>query len=888
MAITFINSWTGTTSAGTSAVASEVGDIFIAFAFRDGSTFIPLIASAWKSATTLSGTSCSAIVAYKFASGTTTDITQLFSNATSTIILQYRCDTAVQVITDSTINSGTTSTVTYPSLSGYSGVSDRRIMFAGHRSTNTAIETAPVNSSGEVGGGATLTRVAWLQDTVDEVVAYDIGMPGANPIADLAAYTDAAGGTASGWITSSLVLTERESNYTSSELSDTLTSPFLWEAVENGQYSYGANGLTLLPTGAANIASPVVWDSAFITYDLSASTTGTLKYIIKDHTGRSIQLRIESNGEGYVEYFDFRDVIQSTSGVITLGSSGTFSLAYDSGNAYLGLATEGGDGTFTSLYETPVTFDPSYCVYSIVFTSSTSTDTAVLSNFNTNASVLILAEEATFDWIDIGSWSAEWTYENFADNVLLEADALSVSLGTTYPYFSLTSLEYEWNDSHMTIKTPEFSGTGSSLSYLQFATYYSALDMALLIVTVTSDGGLFYSVTNGYEDAFDPSAEGVTDITPAGGLPAYLGISFSNGILYCYVSDDGNSWEAAAMVEGGEQLPPLSVSFYGGFVDYDGTSTSTVKLYNLNEETLIVPEPPEPIVATLVTTQSGIVDGESPGEAITINTTPTAGNLLVLFVGVDKTVEGNEITATGFTRIAQHNTGPNVSGALFYRIATGDETSTTIDWVVGTPSSGSYMISEFSAPYGWHDSLVDGVTNTINTATSRVAETDSLTAVNDTLAIGVFTNDSGGSLRNYTNIFVPNGFDLVSSIGSESSGIGYPAIFMYQNPAAEGSLNFRFEYTGGSTDENMAFLALFRMKAEDVSLPSPIYLKIWNGTEWIIPTVKIWNGTEWMVHYLKLWDGAVWRSTVVVDNLLFEDGSIQTFEDGSSKIQEGN
>lgn len=137
-------------AAGTTTFTSpthRIGDIFICFAFRDGSTTNPTIPGGWTSITnTTDGTTCSVSAGWKRATSTG-ETSGTWSNATRVICIVLRgcLDNGTPIGTFAP-TAGTTNTVTYTSRnlnsSNITGAS-WFIAFAGHRSVDTTLESPP-------------------------------------------------------------------------------------------------------------------------------------------------------------------------------------------------------------------------------------------------------------------------------------------------------------------------------------------------------------------------------------------------------------------------------------------------------------------------------------------------------------------------------------------------------------------------------------------------------------------------------------------------------------------------------------------------------------------------------------------------------------------------
>jgi len=187
--ITYIGEATGTASA--TLPAHQAGDLILAFAFRDGSTTLPTQPTGWTQIDSASANTCSARVAYKVAASSS-ETTGTWTNATTVIFLVYRGVNVDRIANIDTESTGSSTTVTYNANGFWQGLS-RLVAFAGHRSTNTALGTAP----------GTLTLIVNPVDATDEAAAFH------STVDNFGNWTStdvSVGGTASGWITFTLRL----------------------------------------------------------------------------------------------------------------------------------------------------------------------------------------------------------------------------------------------------------------------------------------------------------------------------------------------------------------------------------------------------------------------------------------------------------------------------------------------------------------------------------------------------------------------------------------------------------------------------------------------------------------------------------------------------------
>jgi len=165
--------------------AHQVGDLLVVMSYRDGNATAPTLASGFTNVTTASGSTNSARLAYKIAASTS-EATGTWTNATSTIVAVYRGTHPTTPIGGFASSTGSSTSISYPALT--MAVTDNTSWvagFAGHRSANVAIETAP---SG-------LTNVTSVSDTTDEAALHDSN----GPRTSWSATSAAVGGTSSGW-----------------------------------------------------------------------------------------------------------------------------------------------------------------------------------------------------------------------------------------------------------------------------------------------------------------------------------------------------------------------------------------------------------------------------------------------------------------------------------------------------------------------------------------------------------------------------------------------------------------------------------------------------------------------------------------------------------------
>lgn len=185
--LSLVGSATGTTSAV--IPAHQAGDLILCWAYRDGSNTLPTLPTGqdWTSLDGVTGanTNAARLVA-KIADGSS-ETTGTFTSATSVVVAVYRPKPGYSATWGAVAAAtGASTTVSYPAVSlqntdGSSWVAG----FAGHRSTNTALETPPTG----------MVNRATVVDGTDEAAAHDTN----SGVSAWSATSVSVGGTSSGW-----------------------------------------------------------------------------------------------------------------------------------------------------------------------------------------------------------------------------------------------------------------------------------------------------------------------------------------------------------------------------------------------------------------------------------------------------------------------------------------------------------------------------------------------------------------------------------------------------------------------------------------------------------------------------------------------------------------
>lgn len=183
--ITFVGQATagGTTA---SIPAHNVGDLLVAFAYRDGAAAPPAVPAGWTTIDSSGNANAnSSVLAYRIATGV--EPAAGWSDANEIIVHAYRGVSANPIGANGAQSSAGT-IVTYPAVTltvtnGTSWI----VGFAGHRSTNTNLQNAP---SG-------MTVRSNRSDATAEVAGHDTALG----VSSWSATNVSVGGTSSGWMT---------------------------------------------------------------------------------------------------------------------------------------------------------------------------------------------------------------------------------------------------------------------------------------------------------------------------------------------------------------------------------------------------------------------------------------------------------------------------------------------------------------------------------------------------------------------------------------------------------------------------------------------------------------------------------------------------------------
>ena len=182
----------------------------------------------------------------------------------------------------------------------------------------------------------------------------------------------------------------------------------------------------------------------------------------------------------------------------------------------------------------------------------------------------------------------------------------------------------------------------------------------------------------------------------------------------------------------------------------------------------------------------------------------TAGNLIICVTSPDKN-SGLITIPSGFLQVSQIQNA-SVSGALSYKIADGTETNIISSWV--NTVHGSQSIWEIEGPFNSSPLDVDTNNSSNDIAVRSLSTgTTATTTQAEEYVFGVYLQDSSSNLVN-TVPFATNSFTnrLLFSTGGGAAG----QIIADKVTSSTSTQETTISYTGGGTDQAIAFIAAFK------------------------------------------------------------------------------
>ena len=260
MPISFISAASGTTTA--TLGSHQTGDLILVFAYRDGNTTAPSLPSSptFNNIQASGANSNSARMAWRVATSSAETI-GTWTNATTVIAVVYRGVNTETPIGGSAITGAQSTTVTYPGITmSVTDGSSWVVGAAGHRSTNTSLETPPS------GLGSLRNNTV---DATDEASFFDSN----GGLTSWSNTNVSVGGTSSGWraITAELIAAGNKAfNTTISESSAVAAN---LSVTENPNYvtTDWKSCSSTLGSGWTNLGNATASDNSYASCSAAAS-----------------------------------------------------------------------------------------------------------------------------------------------------------------------------------------------------------------------------------------------------------------------------------------------------------------------------------------------------------------------------------------------------------------------------------------------------------------------------------------------------------------------------------------------------------------------------------------------------------------------------------------
>ena len=202
----------------------------------------------------------------------------------------------------------------------------------------------------------------------------------------------------------------------------------------------------------------------------------------------------------------------------------------------------------------------------------------------------------------------------------------------------------------------------------------------------------------------------------------------------------------------------------------------------------------------------------------TLTSAPTAGNLLVFQMSGDKNC--GALTLAGFTQVYELLSA-SVSLYMYYKVATGSETSVSPTWATNSAAGNTYHYGEYqdAAVSGNVWAIAGQASNITNESTvSSVSTGTTGTLTHDGLAIAQAVIDNAQNAPDGTTVW-SNSF--TSRYGSLIGAGNRAGIYVAEKSVTAGTTtSSTFSYTPGTNDQLSGAIAVFTKVSADVTVES--------------------------------------------------------------------
>jgi len=557
MAVTYVSS----ASAAATTVAMpthQLGDLIIAFAYRDGNATAPALPAGWTNINNSGANTNSARLAYKFAlSGAET--TGTWTNATGIVVQVYRGTGGVGA---SAVGGASSATITYPALTlqrtdGTSWVA----RFAGHRTATNMTTNTPAGYTQRTG---VATEVQGSDTNAAVGANPATGTQAVNATSGYRAYTLEIKGPAP-------KLEGLYDDFNDNALDATKWNPWVGgDVTEIGQTLQIQSATTATYKGTDTLStwsltgSFVQVEAQHVLTGLSSSTT-YMRVQADDSNGITIST------DGTMIY-----ARKQVGGTYTTLASTNYSTTTHrwwrfreaSGTVYYELSPDGFTWLSLTSLATPFTLDSLTAQLAVgTDVANVSTDTAIFDNFNVSPPIELFSDNFNDNSLDASKW-APWS----GGDVTEIGQTLQIQSSTTALYKGMNSaVKGSLVGSYVHVEVPHvLTGLTSASTMLQVGPD----DQHTITLYV---GGTTLAAEYQVNGAFTTPATTPYNAT----THRWWRIRESGGTVYYEYSAEGSSWSTLTSVSAPFALTNVRVSLFVG-TDAANATTDTAIYDNLN------------------------------------------------------------------------------------------------------------------------------------------------------------------------------------------------------------------------------------------------------------------------------------------------------------------
>lgn len=557
MAVSYVSS--ASAAAATVAMPThQLGDLIIAFAYRDGSTTAPALPAGWTNIDNSGANTNSARLAYKYAVSAA-ETTGTWTNATGIVIHVYRGTGGIGA---TAVGGASSNTITYPALTlQRTDNTSWAVRFAGHRTATNLTTNAPAGYTARTG-------------VATEAVGYDTnGTISTNPTTG----------------TQSVNATSGYRAYTLEILSPSpavagLADDFNDNSLDAAKWSPWVGGTITEASSKLQIQSTTTSSYRGMDSKVKWSLTGSSIFVEVPHvltglTSSTTYMRIQlDDSNGMSISTDGTTLIaqkQVTGTYTQLGAAGYSAVAHrwwrireSGGTVYFDYSADGLVWTSFASVATPFSLGALTSQLAIgTDVTNASTDTAIFDNFNIPPAFETFSDNFNDNSLDLSKW-ADWSGSDVSET----GKTLQIQSSTAASYKGMNSaVRGNLTGSYVQVEVPHvLTGLTGANTLLQIAID----DQHTLTLYV---GGTTFAAE------YQVSGVYTTPATVAYSAVAHRWwrIRESGGTIYYEYSADSASWSTLTSVTAPFAVTNLRMSLFIGTTAANA-STDTAIFDNVN------------------------------------------------------------------------------------------------------------------------------------------------------------------------------------------------------------------------------------------------------------------------------------------------------------------